>query len=157
MNEQLRQAIIAAQDGDIWAFGQIVERFQCLACAYAYKQLGDSHLAEDAAQEAFLETYAQLPNLCEPHAFVAWFRRIIFKQCDRLYRQKRLDTQPLTWAEQQQQPDWAWQLAEQRTLSALLQQVISQLAEQDQQVVQLFYLAHYTQHEIAQALGLQEA
>jgi len=36
-------------------------------------------LAEDAAQEAFLEAYRNLDKLREPPAFPGWFRRIVFK------------------------------------------------------------------------------
>ena len=36
------------------AFGEIVRRFQDMAYGCAYAVLGDFHLAEDAAQEAFL-------------------------------------------------------------------------------------------------------
>ncbi len=39
------------------AFGQIVVRFQDMAYGCAYALLGDFHLAEDAAQEAFLTAY----------------------------------------------------------------------------------------------------
>ena len=41
------------------AFGEIVQRFQDLAFGCAFSVLGDFHLAEDAAQEAFLERVAQ--------------------------------------------------------------------------------------------------
>ena len=78
------------------AFGEIVRRFQDLAFACAYAVLGDFHLAEDAAQEAFVEAHRELPNLREPAAFGAWLRLIVFKHCDRLTRRKR---PPLTGLE----------------------------------------------------------
>src|SRR6185369_14316622 len=49
----------------------------------------DYHLAEDAAQEAFVEAYRSLPELREPAAFGAWFRAVIYKYCDRMTRRKR--------------------------------------------------------------------
>ena len=36
------------------AFGELVARFQDIAYACAYAVLGDSHLPEDVAQEAFI-------------------------------------------------------------------------------------------------------
>ncbi|MCB0097675.1 MAG: hypothetical protein KDE46_18215, partial [Caldilineaceae bacterium] len=39
------------------AFAEIVQRFQDLAFGCAYAVLGDFHLAEDAAQEAFLSAW----------------------------------------------------------------------------------------------------
>ena len=72
--------------GDLHAFGILIERFQDMAVGYAYSLLGDFQLAEDAAQEAFLDTYRNIGQLREPRAFSSWFRRIVFKHCDRVTR-----------------------------------------------------------------------
>ena len=73
-------------DGDVRAFGTLVERFQDMAVGYAYSILGDFQLAEDAAQEAFVDTYRNIGQLRDPKAFSSWFRRIVFKHCDRVTR-----------------------------------------------------------------------
>src|SRR5579871_2286386 len=95
METTLQALVIAAQAGDLEAFGHIVRRFQGTAYAGAYAVVGDAQLAEDVAQEAFMEAYANLPMLRDPAAFPGWFRRIIFKQSDRLIRGKRVSTMPL--------------------------------------------------------------
>src|SRR5215468_2710470 len=79
----------AAQAGDDLAFSELVRAYQDIAVAYATSILRDYHLAEDAAQEAFVEAYRELPNLRDSAAFNTWFRTIIFKHCDRLTRRKR--------------------------------------------------------------------
>ncbi|NIR02616.1 MAG: RNA polymerase subunit sigma-24, partial [Gemmatimonadales bacterium] len=66
--------------------------FQDMAVGYAYSILGDFHLAEDAAQEAFVQAYLDLRKLRVPQAFPSWLRRIVFKQCDRFTRRKRVHT-----------------------------------------------------------------
>ena len=68
----------------------LVERFQDMAVGYAYSVLGDFHLAEDAAQEAFLEAYPNLHKVYGPEAFPGWLKRIVFKNCDRILRRKKL-------------------------------------------------------------------
>ena len=78
------------QAGDAEAFAELVRVYQDLAVAYATSILGDYHLAEDAAQDSFVEAYRSLTALREPAAFGAWFRRVVFKHCDRLMRRKRL-------------------------------------------------------------------
>src|SRR5579859_7146779 len=93
--ESLDSLIRAAQQGDSEAFNCIVERFQDMACASAYAMCGNRQIAEDAAQEAFLEAYLTLEKLREPAAFSRWFRSIIFKQVDRQTRGKRLASSPL--------------------------------------------------------------
>src|SRR6476646_525005 len=98
--DSLTALVIAAQAGDLDAFGQVVERFQRMAYAVAYTMLGDAHLAEDVVQEAFIEAYICLPKLREPAAFPGWFRRIVLKRGDRLVRGKTPMLLPLESAEQ---------------------------------------------------------
>ena len=95
MADELESLVRAAQRGDVEAFGRLTERFHRMACAVAYTAIGDVHLAEDAAQEAFIEAFQCLPSLREPAAFAAWFRRIVYKRADRLVRGRRLDTFPI--------------------------------------------------------------
>src|SRR2546422_4060979 len=54
---ELLALVRAAEDGDKEAFGQVVRRFQDMAYASAYATVGDAGLAQDIAQEAFLDAY----------------------------------------------------------------------------------------------------
>ena len=74
--------------GDKRAYEPIVRRFQDMAVAYGYATLGDWQLAEDAALEAFIAAYCQLPALRDPQAFPGWIRRIVIKQIDRIRRRR---------------------------------------------------------------------
>src|SRR6185436_20570691 len=76
----------AATRGDVSAFPALVIRHQDLAVGYAYALLGDHHLAEDAAQDAFVEMRTALSQLENPDAFVPWLKRIVFKYVDRIRR-----------------------------------------------------------------------
>jgi RNA polymerase sigma factor (sigma-70 family) len=97
--ETLSSLVIAAQGGDLEAFEKILGRFQDMAYASAYSMLNDAQLAEDVTQEAFIEAYLDLPKLREPAAFPGWFKRIVFKQSDRLIRGKHIPTMPLEYAQ----------------------------------------------------------
>ena len=92
--EELKLLVTRSRAGDVDAYGEIVRRFQDMAYGYAYSVLGDFHLSQDAAQEAFIEAYRCLGNLREPAAFPGWFRRIVFKHCDRLRRRKDIPAAP---------------------------------------------------------------
>jgi RNA polymerase sigma factor (sigma-70 family) len=81
-------AVRRAQAGDVEGFSELVTGFQDMAMGYAYSILGDFHLAEDAAQEAFFDAYRHLDDLREAVAFPSWLRRIVFKHCDRGTRRK---------------------------------------------------------------------
>src|ERR1044072_8720229 len=93
--ESLKSLILRTRGGDEDAYGEIVRRFQDMAVGYGYAMLRDFQSAEDAAQEAFLEAYRSLSNLREPAAFPGWFRRIVFKQCDRIQRRSTVSIVPL--------------------------------------------------------------
>src|SRR5713101_8938653 len=95
----LESLVEKTRDDDDDAYETIVRRFQDMAVGYGYSMLRDFQLAEDAAQEAFLEAYRNLDKLREPLAFPGWFRRIVFKQCDRITRNRSFAIVPLEAAE----------------------------------------------------------
>ena len=98
--EELRDALARAKAGEVEGFAVLVERFQDMAVGYAYSIVGDFHLAQDAAQEAFIEAYSGIDKVYGPEAFPGWLRKIVFKQCDRILRRKAIKTAPLDAADQ---------------------------------------------------------
>jgi RNA polymerase sigma factor (sigma-70 family) len=147
--------IAAARAGDAAAFGAVVRRFQDMAVGYGYSLLGDLPLAEDAAQEAFLEAYLCLPQLREPAAFPGWFRRIVFKQCDRLRRGKTAQWESLQTAPETAAPDLdQTQALEQREMQQQVWAAIDALPEHERAAVVLYYLSGYSQQEISAFLNV---
>lgn len=148
--ETLDTLVRAAQHEDREAFNTLVERFQDMACASAYAMLGDRQLAEDAAQEAFIEAYLTLEKLREPAAFLNWFRLIIFKQVDRLTRGKRLASSSLEAAAEVPgtEPDLS-ELVDTRNVHERVRRAINALPERQRLVVMLFYGTGYALKEIA--------
>ena len=63
-----------------------------MAVGYTFSLMGDFHLAEDAALKAFIHAYLDLSKLREPAALPGWFRQILFSQCNRYTRRKRIQT-----------------------------------------------------------------
>lgn len=157
MQETVVELVGASQAGDLDAFGRLVVRFQHFACAVAYAVVGDAHLAEDAAQEAFIEAYQELGRLREPAAFPAWFRHIVYKRADRLVRGKRLPVLPLAAAaELQAQQAEPQQLTELRALRTAVHAAVASLPEPDRLLVSLFHLVGYSQREVAALVDLPE-
>src|SRR2546423_12972667 len=150
--EVLQSLVVAAQNGDLDAFGLIVRRFQGMAYAWAYAMLEDAQLAEDVAQEGFIEAYLNLPKLREPAAFPGWFRRIVFKQGDRVLRGKRLATVPLEPATSFDLPldDLnPIHLAENSEMQSFVRGAIEALPEHERVVMLLFYADGYTLKDIS--------
>jgi RNA polymerase sigma factor (sigma-70 family) len=137
------------------AFGEIVRRFQDLAFGCAFSYLGDFHLAQDAAQEAFLTAWRSLDQLRLPEAFPGWLKRVVLTQCNRLTRGKRLDTVPLDALVDAPAagPDPA-AAYEQSERQARVLAAIRELPEHERLVTTLYYMADYPQSEIAAFLEL---
>jgi RNA polymerase sigma factor (sigma-70 family) len=164
--KDLGALVSRARDGDAESFGAVVRRFQDMAVGYGYALLGDLGLAEDASQEAFLEAYLCLPNLREPAAFPGWFRRIVFKQCDRVRRGKLRQFVPIeTAAERELQkvnsPIVGLEKAsdqveamQQREMKDQVWAAIDLLPKSERTVVTLYYLSGYSQREVATFLEL---
>jgi RNA polymerase sigma factor (sigma-70 family) len=153
--EELRSLVVHAQAGDLDAYGKIVRRFQDMAYGCSYSILGDLNLAQDTAQEAFIEAYRDLAKLRHPVAFPGWFRRIVFKHCDRLTRGKRLLTVPLEAAagvpSAEPGPD---EVAEEREIKDRVLEAIRALPENERMATTLFYINGYSQKEIAEFLDV---
>ena len=148
--EQVGTLVEQAKAGDMTAFERLVKRFQNMACGYAYAQLGDFHLAEDVAQEAFVDAYRLLDDLRIPAAFAGWFRRILYKRCDRFTRRRRVVSVPPEALEgvAAQAEDPA-QRAERRNTYRKVQQAMGGLSPAQRTALTLFYLQGHSQREIA--------
>lgn len=153
--ESIEALVRAAQQGDREAFERIVERFQDMAYAGAYAMIEDAQLAEDVAQEAFIEAYLNLSKLREPAAFPGWFRRIIFKQGDRQTRGKRLMFSPLEAAgdviDAGREPV---EIAEANEGSERVRRAIATLPERERVALLLFYGTGYALKDIAAFLEM---
>jgi RNA polymerase sigma factor (sigma-70 family) len=150
--------VCAARDGDLAAFGDLVRRFQDLAYGLAYAYLGDHHQAQDAAQEAFIEALDGLRRLREPAAFPGWFRQIVLRRCGREVRGARAGparTLPLAAAERvvADGSDPA-QETERREAAAAVRAAIAALPEPQRLATTLYYIAEYSQSEVAAFLGV---
>lgn len=132
------------------AFAEIVRRFQDLAFGCAYAVLGDFHLAEDAAQEAFLSAWRNLDQLRTPEAFPGWFKRIVLTQCNRMTRGKRLDTVSLDAIFEAPAPDCdPFAAYEQIERQIRVYAAIRALPEHERMTTALYYIGDYSQKEIA--------
>ena len=148
-----RAQVSRARDGDVEAYRAVVRRFKEMACGYAYSLLGDFHLAEDAAQEAFVQAYRDLPMLSVPRAFPGWLKRIVFKHCDRLTRGRRVPLVPLAEAGAAvgRAPDPSAAAARQEMAQRVLAAVAG-LPKRERAVATLFYLNGYSRRTIAEFL-----
>jgi len=65
-----------SRQGDTAAFGEIIRRYQHLVFATAFQIVKNPALAEDVAQEAFVNAFRALKDLREESTFPSWLRKI---------------------------------------------------------------------------------
>ena len=143
------------RSGDEDAYAAIVARFQDMAVGYAYALLRDFQLAQDAAQEGFFEAYRKLDTLQEPAAFPGWFRRIIYKHCDRITRGPLRTFVSLEGAEDllSTQVNQSESM-EQAQMQKKIWTAIDSLPEHERATVVLYYISGYSQKEVGAFLNV---
>jgi len=139
-----------ARAGERGAFDALVVHFQDLAFATALGWLRDPARAEDACQEAFVETYRELGALREPAAFPGFLRAVVRKHCDRITRRRGPRPEPAA-AAVVARPD---ELHAERERGARLREAVNALPDGQRLVVALHYLAGLSQPECAAWLEL---
>jgi len=86
---QERDWAVAAQRGDQTAFMCIVDAYQRPVYNLCYRMLGDTVLAEDAAQETFLRVYTKLKTYNYDRKFSSWLFSIASHYCIDQLRRRR--------------------------------------------------------------------
>ena len=64
------------QRGDLAAASTLLQRYEALAYATAWRVVHDRRDAEDLAQEAFLRAHERIAGLRDGGAFGSWLRQI---------------------------------------------------------------------------------
>lgn len=84
-----------AQNGDVDAFNRLVLAYQDLVYNQAYRMIGETAVAADTTQDAFISAFHHLSSF-RGGSFRAWLLRIVTNACyDELRRRKRRPTVPL--------------------------------------------------------------
>jgi RNA polymerase sigma factor (sigma-70 family) len=155
MNQEgLAACVRAAQGGSLRDFEVLVHWFQDMAVGYSRVLLNDFHLAEDAAQDAFVQAYMCLGQLQSATAFPGWFRQIVFSCCMR-YRHRRREEMSLETAVYMVDPG-PWPDAElaRKEWAALLNQALASLSEAEKTALTLHYIREHSLREMAAFLDV---
>ena len=83
------EIVTAARRGSRPAFETIVEMETTTAYRLAFAILGSHADAEDAAQDAFVRAWRDLPTLRDPGRWPAWFRRLVVRSALDLAKRRR--------------------------------------------------------------------
>ena len=85
------ELVKATRTGGASAFADLVRRYERAAIITAHSVLSDFHLAQDAAQEAFVIAYQRLGQLRDAASFGPWLLRIVRRRALRLHRGRKAE------------------------------------------------------------------
>lgn len=144
--------------GDLAAFGQIVERYQAMACAVAYSIVGELSASEDVAQEAFVAAWQHLSSLREPAKLRAWLAAVVRNTAKSSARKRQHDVvqnaEPIVAvATNVATPD---DQAADSEEEALLGRALADVPEQFREPLVLYYREHQSIAEVALTMQLTE-
>lgn len=148
---KMEMALRQAAQGDQRAFAEIVREHQGMVFSIGWHFLGDRALAEDLAQEVFLQLYRGLPAIQSPSHLTHWLRRTAVHRCIDHSRRKYFRRE----SPMEEIPEIATGTAPADPfLHERLRQTVAQLAEKQRMVVLLRYQEELGLEEIAELLKM---
>ena len=151
MNHPDAILVAAARAGDIESFRELYERYYLLAVGIARSQIFDQHLAEDAAQEAFVEVCRDFGKLRDVNRFPEWLGTICRRTAIRIARLKT-NAVPISTVAISTVPVAPDQTADDS--STQVETAMEQLSVGAREVVQMHYFSGLSYDEIGRALGI---
>lgn len=162
-NEEDQRLVSMAQNGDLDAFNQIVERHQRAVYATCLRMLRDPQLAEDATQDAFVRAWSAIASF-RGGIVRPWLLRIATNRTyDILRSRARRPAQSLDAQPYEIEPDWSTQVpasehpeefSTRGELSDLLQAALSSLPEDQRLAIVLSDVQGYGYDEIAEVMDI---
>jgi RNA polymerase sigma-70 factor (ECF subfamily) len=137
--------------GDRAAFAELVRKHQAMVFSIALHSLRDAALAEELAQEVFLDLYHHLGDLQSASHVEFWLRKVASRRCidyvRRLRRQPNVgldDAPELSTAAEERDP----------FLKETLRKLVASLPEKARMVVLLRYQEDLAPAEIAETMDI---
>ncbi len=156
--EELRW-VESAIAGDQGAFAQLVDRYKAPVYSLAYRMLGNSGDAEDAAQEIFVRAYTKLATFDRGRRFSTWLLSIGSNYCIDVLRRRRatiVDLDDVAFAVPDQAPGPERSAVDQEQRRAIAR-AVQRLPETYRLVTVLRYYHDLSYEEIERTTGLSEA
>ena len=156
------QLIHRILSGDEAAFSALVRKYQKSVHALAWRKIGDFHIAEEIAQDAFLQAYKNLARLRNPSQFAGWLYVIASNLCKRWHQSNKPAMQSLDGTSVAEVEAFSYRryVSEQREAEAMehryeiVKELLETLPESERTVVTLYYLGEMTAKEIGNFLGV---
>jgi RNA polymerase sigma-70 factor (ECF subfamily) len=153
--------VARSRGGDLDSFNQLILRWERPIYALAYRVIGREEDARDVCQETFLRAFRALPGFKGQAKFSSWLYRIALNLCrDWMRRQRRAPTvqllegvDPVELAAEQGPVESIEDLVSRRELSAVVEEAMALLPEEQRTAIVLKEYHGMTFQEIADLQG----
>ncbi len=138
-----------AINGDAGGFTELCRRYYPAMVAIAHSIVGDRHLAEDAAQQAFAKAAVKLPQLKKESQFAGWLAVICRNVAKDMARRKEnlRTTDDLSMIAAKSRDD---------DTTETIREAISKLSASAREVIFLRYYDGMSYEQISAVLGISE-
>lgn len=148
------KTVESARNGDKESFAALYDSVKDDLYKLALYNLGNSHDAEDAVSETFVEAYKGIAGLRDPASFKAWIMRILYIRCKRKVADYIKDRNQLDIEEMvdltDEKDDMEGSVSEKFTVSSAL----NLLNSDEKNIVILSVLHGYTTKEISKIMNI---
>src|SRR5688572_4394130 len=156
------ELVTRSRGGDVDSFNQLVLRWERPIYALAYRVIGREEDARDVAQETFLRAFRALPGFKGQAKFSSWLYRIALNLCrDWMRRQRRAPVMqmpegvdPVELAAETEPAESIEDLVARRELSAIVEEAMTILPEEQRTAIILKEYHGLTFQEIADLQGV---
>lgn len=153
--------VARSRGGDLDSFNQLILRWERPIYAFAYRVIGREEDARDVCQETFLRAFRSLPGFKGQAKFSSWLYQIALNLCrDWIRRQRRARTvqlaegvDPVQLAAEQGPVESIEDLVSRRELSAIVEEAMALLPEEQRTAIVLKEYHGMTFQEIADLQG----
>ena len=148
--------------GDEDAFSDLFRKHQKRIHAFAWRKIGDFHIAEEITQDTFVQAHKKLASLENPSQFIGWLYVIADRRCTAWFRKKKLAMQSLETISEEalEKTAFANYIAEQREEASaefrreIVDYLLEMLSESERTVIILHYLGEMSCEAIGKFLSV---
>lgn len=157
--DQLKSLILSAKNGNNHAFEEVYRQYYTPLFRYIYVRVKNKHEAEDITQTVFLKVWNALPSWNENHTSpLSFFFTVARNTLIDFFRKsshKEIVSDELIYNQADVHQTTDKEHAD-NELKEILDHAISQLSEEQQEIITLIYTNDLTYPEIAQITGKRE-
>ena len=151
-----QELVRLAQEGNQYAFDQLVEKYQSKLIQIVSRYADDQSEVMDITQETFIRAYLGLNNFRADSAFYTWLYRVAINTAKNylLYKKRKTPTLDLDWESIEQNMGLSLLRDIESPESMLAEEELEQVLQELQETFLMRELDQYSYEEIAAALQI---